>query len=322
MKYQKPIPIKAQDGTLISKQDNTRVVVPQVYAPIKAPEGYQRVYRVMDMPTDNRAMTPATIALRGAATGSTRGGLVGAGLGAAGALIGHYYKDDINRAVDNSLNLAKLGLLPAYNFLFGTKPMFQTSESTDTEQLAEQSQTQTEANTSTGTPPNNESNEDNNDEEDNKNKTFRDKVADKVSDFIRGKKKPTTQKQPETSNDSFDKAVNFTKKILWETNNNHYQLPGWKWRNLGRVVFAPVTVPYASGLLLEGAPNVIEASGEAFERGRQAGKKKVSNDTVTVQTNKNTPDTIQRVQQIVQPATTSSQHELDSLNNIWLNYIQ
>lgn len=322
MKYQKPIPIKAQDGAQISKQDNTRVVIPQVYAPIKAPEGYQKVYRVTNMPTDNKAMTPATIALRGAATGSTKGGLIGAGLGAAGALIGHYYKDDINRAVDNSLNLAKLGLLPAYNFLFGTKPMLQTSESTDTDQSAEQSQTQTETNTSTGTPPNNESNnEDNNDEEGNKNKTFRDKMADKVSDFIRGKKKPTTQKQPKTSNDSFDNAKDFAKKFLWETNANNFG-SAWKWRNLGRVVSAPVTVPYASGLLLEGAPNVIEAFGEAFERGRQAGKKKVSNDTVTVQTNKNTPDTIQRVQQVVQPATTSSQHELDSLNNIWLNYIE
>lgn len=190
MKYQKPIPIKAQDGAQISKQDNTRVVIPQVYAPIKAPEGYQKVYRVTNMPTDNKAMTPAAIALRGAATGSTKGGLVGAGLGAAGALIGHYYKDDINRAVDNSLNLAKLGLLPAYNFLFGTKPMLQTSESTDTNQSAEQSQTQTETNTSTETPPNNEgNNESKEDKQQKESNSSKEKGGDKETRFQRFKRR-------------------------------------------------------------------------------------------------------------------------------------
>lgn len=114
----------------------------------------------------------------------------------------------------------------------------------------------------------------------NKKRGLRDRIADKVDRVIRGKqnttenKPQTPSKNPVTDESSWRKNVG---RFLWETKGNNYG-DLYKWRNLGRIVLSPVTVPvatesigYGLGFFSKKVPEIVENMGEAFERGQQKG---------------------------------------------------
>lgn len=112
----------------------------------------------------------------------------------------------------------------------------------------------------------------------NEKKSLRQKITDKVNEIIKGKQKTTETKPQTTPQNSVTDESSWTKNIgrfLWETKGNNYG-DLYKWRNLGRIVLSPITVPlategvgYSLGFLSEKVPNLVEGMGEAFERGKQ-----------------------------------------------------
>lgn len=120
-----------------------------------------------------------------------------------------------------------------------------------------------------------------------------------------------------------------TKRVLWETKNNNFG-NSYKWRNAVRVPMFLSGFPYIAGGFVGATPRYFEYAGQKFAKGYKAG---MGGD--------NQPDTIGRAnpQVILQskekvnpvqsdtvvpvprnevgPVTTSTQEELDSINNAW-----
>lgn len=99
-------------------------------------------------------------------------------------------------------------------------------------------------------------------------------------------------------------------KFLWETKGNNYGNL-YKWRNLGRTLLSPVTVPaalkgagYSLGYTLDKIPQVMEDVGESFEKGRQ--KAISTQDTTRMlkqsQTYEMDPDEVEEIQRLYQDA--------------------
>lgn len=153
-------------------------------------------------------------------------------------------------------------------------------------------------------------------------KPWRQRLADKIA----GKSKPKDPKKPTESKEqtSFDKALSTVKKVLIETKNNNFS-SGYQWRNtLIRLPLYYKFGPYAIGYGSEVIPEGFYHIGESFEEGRQAGRKS-NMDKDTTQVTKQKPkqnksdSTLQYTPPT--PVTRYTQQQIDSINNLYDNYI-
>lgn len=149
-------------------------------------------------------------------------------------------------------------------------------------------------------------------------KSLRQKLADRIA----GKPKPKKPTDPEEQT-SFNKALKVARKVLIETKGNNFG-PNYQWRNAARIPlyykFGPYAIGYGSEIIPEGFYHI----GESFEEGRQAGRKSnIDKDTTQVTKQKpkqNEPDSILQYTPPT-PITRYTQQQIDSINNLYDNYI-
>lgn len=135
---------------------------------------------------------------------------------------------------------------------------------------------------------------------------------------------PSTPSTPESSNLGF---WGNTRRTLWETSSNNFG-NSYRWRNVGRVPAYLFGAPYVTGIATGTAPRYFEYLGKSFAKGYKTGVgSENQNDSIKADTSQvilqnnpatNLVDTVVPIQRNnIGPVTTSTDQELDSINNAW-----
>lgn len=135
---------------------------------------------------------------------------------------------------------------------------------------------------------------------------------------------PSTPSTPESSNLGF---WGNTRRTLWETSSNNFG-NSYRWRNVGRVPAYLFGAPYVTGIATGTAPRYFEYLGKSFAKGYKTGVgSENQNDSIKADTSQvilqnnpatNLVDTVVPTQRNnIGPVTTSTDQELDSINNAW-----